>query len=63
VSEFFGEEVQHIPMVAEKVKVYRGKRRPSKKEFLALLNELPDHIVEHYLVLLRLEKEIQNGRL
>lgn len=62
VSEFFIEEVQHIPMVAEKVKGYRGKRRPSKKEFLALLDELPDHIVEHYLVLLRLEREIQNGK-
>lgn len=62
MSEFFGEDVQHIPMVVEELKGYR-KRRPSKKEFLALLNELPDHIVEHYLILLRLEREIQNGKL
>lgn len=34
------------------------KKRPDKKEFLALLKELPEHIVEHYFTLLRLEKEI-----
>jgi hypothetical protein len=33
VSEFFGEDVQHIPMVAEKVKGYREKDGPPKKSF------------------------------
>ncbi len=56
--EFFREEETHeIPVVAEKIERYK-KRRPDKREFLALLKELPEHIVEHYLILLRLEKEI-----
>lgn len=38
------------------------KKRPSKREFLTLLNELPDHIVEHYLILLKMEKEIWKKR-
>lgn len=38
--------------------VERYKKHPNKKEFLTLLSELPEHIVDHYLILLRLEKEI-----
>lgn len=38
------------------------KKRPSKKEFLTLLSDLPDHIVEHYLTLLKIEKEIWKKR-
>ncbi|NCO68316.1 MAG: helix-turn-helix domain-containing protein [Nitrospirae bacterium] len=57
VELFSEEETQRVPAVAEGVKRYR-KKRPDKKEFLALLQELPEHIVEHYLILLRLEKEI-----
>ena len=34
------------------------KKRPNKREFLALLDKLPDHIAEHYLTLLKMEYEI-----
>lgn len=54
---FREEEVQHVPSIAEGIERYR-KKRPDKMEFLALLKELPEHIVEHYLTLLKLEKEI-----
>ncbi len=52
VELFREEEPQRAPAVAEKVEIYR-KKRPDKMEFLALLKELPEHIVEHYLILLR----------
>lgn len=38
------------------------KKRPDKKEFLTLLNSLPDQIVEHYLTLLKMEKKIWDKR-
>lgn len=57
VELFREEETQRAPSVAEGIERYR-KKRPDKKEFLSLLNELPEHIVEHYLTLLRLEREI-----
>ncbi|MBA4349095.1 MAG: hypothetical protein C0415_03785, partial [Thermodesulfovibrio sp.] len=53
----FKEEGKQIDAVGEEVAVYK-KKRPDKKEFLALLNELPEHIVEHYLTLLKLEKKL-----
>lgn len=59
---FTEEETPHAPMVIDEVKRYR-KIRPSKKEFLTLLKELPEDIVEHYLILLKLEKEVWKGRL
>lgn len=56
--ELFREgEVQQVPAVSEDIKLYR-KRRFDKKEFLALLKELPEHITEHYFILLKLEREI-----
>jgi len=45
------------PVVSERVERYR-KRRPGKKELLVLLTDLPDHIVEHYLILLRMERDL-----
>lgn len=56
--ELFREEegVHHGEAIYKPVKRY--KKRPDKKEFLTLLSELPEHIVDHYLILLRLEKEI-----
>jgi len=36
------------------------RRRTEKKEVMALLDELPEDIMEHYLVLLRLEKEARS---
>jgi transcriptional regulator with XRE-family HTH domain len=32
-----------------------------KKELVALLNGMPDHIIEHYITLLKLEKQIIKG--
>lgn len=58
ITEFFrGEGFSDIPVVKKKDAAH-GRRRSNKKEFLRLLNELPQHIVEHYLILLRLEKEV-----
>ena len=57
VELFREEKTPHAPVITEEVKKYR-QIRPSKKEFLALLNDLPEHIVEHYLILLRLEKKV-----
>ncbi len=50
------------PVVNERVEKYR-KRRPGKKEFLVLLNDLPDHIVEHYFILLRMESALWKKKL
>ena len=38
------------------------KKKSHKKEFALLVRELPHHIVEHYLTLLRLEKELLNRK-
>ena len=34
------------------------RKRHHRKELLSLLNGMPDHIVEHYITLVRLEKQI-----
>ncbi|MEW6740340.1 MAG: helix-turn-helix domain-containing protein [Nitrospirota bacterium] len=58
VIELFREEKEaRVPMISEKAERYR-ERYPDKKEFLALLDELPEYIVEHYLTLLKLEKKL-----
>mgnify|MGYP001610532719 FL=1 len=54
---FREEEVQQVPAVCKDIKRY-GKRRFDRKEFLALLKELPEDITEHYFILLKLEREI-----
>ncbi len=56
IIEFFRED-EEIPLVSEKESSYL-KKRPYKKEFIQILNNLPEHIVEHYLTLLKLEKEV-----
>lgn len=33
-------------------------KKPSKKELISLLNDLPDHVVEHYLTLLKMESKL-----
>lgn len=55
--EFFREDTQRIPTVAEEMKKYE-KKHFDKKEFFALLKDLPEHIANHYLTLLRLETEL-----
>jgi transcriptional regulator with XRE-family HTH domain len=57
IIEFFREEVEEVPLVSEKESSYL-KKRSYKKEFIQILNDLPEHIVEHYLTLLKLEKEV-----
>ncbi|MBI4379344.1 MAG: helix-turn-helix transcriptional regulator [Nitrospinae bacterium] len=58
LSELFRDEnYPLLPKVDEQIERYK-KRRPSKREFISLLKELPDHIVEHYLTLLKFEKEL-----
>ncbi len=59
---FKEEEPQRLPSVSEETEKYR-KKHPDKKEFLTLLKVLPEHIVEHYLTLLRLEREIHKKKL
>ena len=39
----------------------RADKRQYKKELVALLNGMPDHIIEHYITLLKLEKQILKG--
>lgn len=56
IIEFFRED-EEIPLVSEKESSYL-KKRSYKKEFVQILNDLPEHIVEHYLTLLKLEKEV-----
>lgn len=65
VIEFFGKERQEdAPVVAEKAEKYvtkgikRHKKKDYEKEFLRLLKGLPEHVVTHYLTLLRLESEL-----
>ncbi len=56
--EFFKEgENERVSPVAEKIRVYQ-KKRAYKKEFIATLNDLPECIVDHYLTLLKLEREL-----
>jgi transcriptional regulator with XRE-family HTH domain len=65
VIEFFIKERQEeAPVVAEKAERYaskgikKHKKKDYEKEFLRLLKGLPEHVVEHYLTLLRLESEM-----
>ena len=58
VFEFFTEkEYCSVPMVKENTETFKTKRT-SKKGFIELINELPEHVVEHYFLLMTIEKEI-----
>lgn len=58
IIEFFREEKDdELSTVSEKESSYQ-KKRSHKKEFIQLLNDLPENIVVHYLTLLKLEKEL-----
>lgn len=57
IIEFFRGENEDIPIVSEKEISYL-KKRSYKKNFIQILNDLPEHIVEHYLILLKLEREL-----
>ena len=59
IIEFFKEEdKRRTASKAEDVEVQKAKKKTNKKDFPHLLTGLPDHIVEHYVSLLRLEKEL-----
>ncbi len=61
VAEFFRDEALQAVVTGEEIARFERKR-PDKKEFLALLKELPENIVEHYLTLLKLERDILRGK-
>lgn len=61
IELFKGEDKQSIPVARRTQK--RVKRPLNKRGFLVLLKKLPDHIVEHYLTLLKLESEIWKRKL
>jgi transcriptional regulator with XRE-family HTH domain len=59
VIELFREEKLPGGVAEEIDKLKRYKKKPFPKEkFLALLDELPEHIVEHYFILLKLEQRL-----
>jgi transcriptional regulator with XRE-family HTH domain len=59
IIDFFRKE-EETPAIREETTEYKYKRkkRTSKREILELLNGLPPKLREHYLTLLRLEKEL-----
>jgi len=60
--EFFKEgEIEQASAVAEDVGIYQ-KKRSYKKEFMPILNDLPEYIVGHYLTLLKLELELMRKK-
>jgi len=58
MSELFrGDESRTLPVMKEETRIYERKG-VNKKEFLSLIKDLPDHIVEHYFILMKLEREL-----
>ncbi|GBE37837.1 MAG TPA: XRE family transcriptional regulator [Nitrospirae bacterium] len=58
VIEFFREGTGGAELICEETADYkREKRTYSKKEILALLNDLPSGLRDHYIDLLKLEKK------
>lgn len=59
IIEFFKEkDKRRTVSKAEDVEISIAKKRAYKRDFPLLLKGLPDHIIEHYMSLLRLEKEL-----
>jgi transcriptional regulator with XRE-family HTH domain len=56
ISFFRGEDVK--PENPKKRKRDIADKKYTKKELLSLLNGMPDHIIEHYVTLLKLEKQM-----
>jgi transcriptional regulator with XRE-family HTH domain len=56
---FLEEDVK--PDNQKKQKRDRFDKKLYKKELLSLLNSMPDHIIEHYVTLLKLEKQMIKG--
>jgi transcriptional regulator with XRE-family HTH domain len=63
MGELFSEKKPgRVSVAREEFDVYKIKR-PSKSGFIALINELPRHIMEHYFILMSMEKEILRKKL
>jgi transcriptional regulator with XRE-family HTH domain len=58
--EFFREEGRRAVPLRKKPE--KRERPPDRRQFLALLKKLPDHVVEHYFDLLKLESEVSKRR-
>jgi len=59
IIEFFKEENEkRTAAKVDDLEIYVAKKKTYKKDFPFLLKGLPDHIIEHYISLLRLEKEL-----
>lgn len=59
IIEFFKEEdKKRTDSKADDVEISVAKKKAYKKDFPFLLKGLPDHIIEHYMSLLRMEKEL-----
>ena len=59
VIEFFKEDDERrTTSKIEDVEIRQAKKKAYKREFSLLLKGLPDHILEHYMTLLKLEKEL-----
>ena len=62
VQEFFREKAKEpIPAIAEEAARYKTNSI-YKKEFLRVLNDLPENIIGHYLTLLKLEGALLKKR-
>ena len=55
ISLFQGEDVK--PENPKKRKGDIADKKHYKKELLSLLSSMPDHIIEHYITLIKLEKQ------
>lgn len=58
MSELFKTEVHQQSRAPQEGMAVYGKKRITQKDFQALLNDLPEHIVRHYFLLMKLEVEI-----
>jgi transcriptional regulator with XRE-family HTH domain len=59
IIEFFKEkDKRETASKAEDVEISIAKKKAYKRDFPLLLKGLPDHIIEHYMLLLKLEKEL-----
>jgi transcriptional regulator with XRE-family HTH domain len=60
VINFFKEKDAKETKVEDHQKDQANKKH-YKKELLTLLNGMPDHIIEHYITLVKLEKQLFKG--
>jgi transcriptional regulator with XRE-family HTH domain len=51
-------EYEEVSVIADKEESKYQTKRSYKNEFMRLLNDLPEHIIDHYLTLLKLEREL-----